>query len=93
MTWVKLVGFIGAGLLTLATVTAATVRIYDAPDSYGWRGLIALAISLVAGLILGGLTVGSLVYRTITGTVRCQVDVSADSRTLSSLSESTGESR
>jgi hypothetical protein len=93
MTWTKLIGFIGSGLLTLAIVTAATLRIYEAPVGYGWRGLIALAITLVAGLILGGLTLGSLVYRTVTGTVRRQVDVSADSRTFSSLSESTGESR
>jgi uncharacterized protein (DUF2235 family) len=90
MTWVKLAGFIAEGALTLAIVTAATLRIYDAPVGYGWRGLIALAISIVAGLVLGGLTVGSLLYRAITGTARRHVKVSADSRPLSSLSESTG---
>jgi hypothetical protein len=89
MTWVKLIGFFGAGALTLAIVTAATARIYEAPTGYGWRGLVALAISLVAGLILGGLTVGSIVYRKITGSARKHVHVSADSRGVS-LSESTG---
>jgi uncharacterized protein (DUF2235 family) len=93
MTWMKLGGFIAEALLTLSIVTVATVRIYDAPIGYGWRGLVALAISIVAGLILGGLTVGSIVYRAITGTARRQAEVSADSRTLSSLHESTGESR
>jgi uncharacterized protein (DUF2235 family) len=92
MTWVKLGGFIAEALLTLAIVTLATVRILEAPVGYGWRGFIALAISLVAGLILGGLTVGSIVYRTITGAARRHEHVSADSRTFS-LSESTGESR
>ena len=92
MTAVKLSAFIAEGALTLVIVTAATVRIYGAPDAYGWRGVIALGISLVAGLILGGLTVGSLLYRTVTGTARHQAEVSEDSRTLS-LSESTGESR
>jgi uncharacterized protein (DUF2235 family) len=92
MTAMKLSGFILEGALTLAIVAAATLRIFEAPVGYGWRGLIALAITIVAGLILGGLTVGSLVYRAITGTARRDADVSADSRTLS-LTESTGESR
>jgi uncharacterized protein (DUF2235 family) len=89
MTWVKLIGFIGEGLLTLAIVTAATIRIYHDPTDFGWRGLVALAISLVAGLILGGLTVGSIVYRKITGTARRQIPISADSRGVP-LTESTG---
>ncbi len=89
MTWVKLIGFIGEGALTLAIVTAATIRIFEAPIGYGWRGLIALAISIVAGLILGGLTVSSIVYRAITGKVRRHVGVSADSRSVP-LTESTG---
>jgi len=89
MTWVKLIGFFGEGALTLAIVTAATVRIYEAPTGYGWRGLIVLAISIVAGLILGGLTVGSIVYRKITGTARKHIHVSADSRSVP-LTESTG---
>jgi hypothetical protein len=92
MTWIKLTGFISEGLLTLAIVTAATLRIYEMPHEYGWRGLVALAISLVAGLILGGLTVGSIVYRAITGTVRREADVSEDSRSFP-LTESTGETR
>jgi uncharacterized protein (DUF2235 family) len=92
MTWVKLAGFIGEGVLTLVIVGAATLRIFEAPVGYGWRGLIALAISLFAGLILGGLTVGWLVYRAITGKAQRQASVSADSRSLS-LSESTGDSR
>ena len=92
MTWVKIIAFVAEAALTLGIATAATVRIYVTPDAYGWRGVIALGISLVAGLILGGLTIGSLLYRAVTGTARSQVEVSADSRTLS-LSESTGESR
>jgi hypothetical protein len=89
MTWVKLIGFLGEGALTLAIVTAATIRIYEAPVGYGWRGLVVLAISIVAGLILGGLTVGSIVYRKITGTARKHVPISADSRSVP-MTESTG---
>jgi uncharacterized protein (DUF2235 family) len=88
MTWVKLTGFIGEALLTLGIVTAATIRIFEDPTIYGWRGLVVLAISIVAGLILGGLTVGSIVYRRITGKVP-RVDVSADSHSVP-LTESTG---
>ena len=88
MTAVKLSAFIAEGALTLWIVGAATLRIYGAPDAYGWRGVVALGISLVAGWIVGGLTVGSLLYRAITGTARRQATVSADSRTLSFSEES-----
>jgi hypothetical protein len=88
MTWVKLFSFIAEGVLTLAIVTAATLRVYEAPFAFGWRAVIVVAISIVAGLILGGLTVGSIVYRAITGTVPRTVEESADSRPLSTLSES-----
>jgi uncharacterized protein (DUF2235 family) len=77
-------------VLTLLIVAAGTLRIYAAPLGYGWRGLIVLAISIVAGLIVGGLAVGSIVYRAITGKARVKEDVSADSTT--ALSESSGES-
>jgi uncharacterized protein (DUF2235 family) len=87
MTWVKLIGFAGEAMLTLGIATAATIRIFEAPTSYGWRGLVALAISLVAGLVLGGLTVGWIVYRRITGKIR-NIDVSADSHSVP-LTEST----
>ena len=87
MTSVKLTGFIGEAVLTLGIVTAATIRIFEDPTIYGWRGLLVLAISIVAGLILGGLTVGSIVYRRITGKV--PRDVSADSHSVP-LTESTG---
>ena len=89
MTWVKLAAFCAEAALTLAVLTAATYRIYDAPDSYGWRGLIALGISLVAGLILGGLTIGSIVYRALTGKARRTAQASADSRTFT-VTESAG---
>jgi len=89
MTWVKLIGFFGEGALTLVIVAAATIKIYQAPVGYGWRGLVVLAISIVAGLILGGLTVGSIVYRKIIGKTRKHVHVSADSRGVP-LTESTG---
>jgi hypothetical protein len=92
MTWVKILAFAAEAALTLAIVTAATVRIYAAPDAYGWRGVVALAVSLIGGLILGGLTIGSLLYRALTGTARSQDEASADSRTFS-FSESTGETR
>jgi uncharacterized protein (DUF2235 family) len=87
MTWVKLIGFIGEAMLTLGIAGAATIRIFEDPTIYGWRGLVVLTISIVAGLILGGLTVGSIVYRRITGKVP-RVDVSADSRSVP-LTEST----
>jgi uncharacterized protein (DUF2235 family) len=92
MTWIKLAAFIAEGVLTLVVVAAATLRIYEAPIGYGWRGLIVLAISIVAGLIFGGLTVGSIAYRTITGTAKRPAEESADSRSVSSLSESSEES-
>jgi hypothetical protein len=50
---------------------------------------VVLAISVVAGLILGGLTVGSIIYRKITGPSRKQTSISADSRGIP-LTESTG---
>jgi hypothetical protein len=90
MTWIKLTAFVAEGALTLAIVTAATGRVFEMPDAYGWRGVIALGISLVGGLIIGGLTIGSLLYRAVTGTIRGQAEVSADSRTVS-LSEGTGD--
>jgi hypothetical protein len=92
MTWIKLVGFFGAAALTAWIITAATYRIYEVPDSYGWRGFIALAIFLVGGLIVGGLTVGCLIYHAVTGKARREAKVSADSRTFT-LTESTGDSR
>jgi hypothetical protein len=92
MTWIKLVGFFGAAALTAWIITAATYRIYQVPDSYGWRGFIALAIFLVGGLIVGGLTVGCLIYHAVTGKARREAKVSADSRTFT-LTESTGDSR
>ena len=90
MTWIKLTAFVAEGALTLAIVTAATSRVFEMPDAYGWRGVIALGISLVGGLIIGGLTIGSLLYRAVTGTIRRQAEVSADSRTVS-FSEGTGD--
>ena len=92
MTWVKLAGFVTEGLLTLAIVASATLRIYNMPIGYGWRGLVALGISVFAGLVFGGLTVGSIVYRAITGPARRDIAVSADSRSLA-LSGSASDSR
>jgi hypothetical protein len=92
MTWVKLAGFLTEGALTLIIVGAATLRIYNAPIGYGWRGLVALAISIFAGLVFGGLTVGSIVYRAIIGPARRDISVSADSRSLA-LSGSASDSR
>jgi uncharacterized protein (DUF2235 family) len=92
MTWVKFASFFAEGLLTLTILGAATLRIFAAPEMYGWRGLIALSISLFAGLVFGGLSLGSLVYRAMTGAARHTVEVTPDSTPMA-LTESTGESR
>jgi hypothetical protein len=63
MTSIKLVAFIGEALLTVVIVIAATLRIHEAPELYGWRGLVALAVSVTTVTIVLVLGVWSLVYR------------------------------
>ena len=46
MTSIKLIAFIGEGALTFVIVIVATLRIHSAPELYGWRGLLALAVSI-----------------------------------------------
>ena len=48
MTLIKLIAFIGEGALTFVVVIVATLRIHSAPELYGWRGLLALAVSIAA---------------------------------------------
>jgi putative effector of murein hydrolase LrgA (UPF0299 family) len=63
MTLIKLIAFIGEGALTFVVVIVATLRIHDAPELYGWRGLLALAVSTAAFAIVTGLGVWSVLYR------------------------------
>jgi len=63
MTLIKLIAFIGEGALTFVVVIAATLRIHSAPELYGWRGLLALAVSIAAFAIVTGLGVWSVLYR------------------------------
>ena len=63
MTLIKLIAFIGEGALTFVIVIVATLRIHSAPELYGWRGLLALAVSITAFAIVAGLGVWSVLYR------------------------------
>jgi hypothetical protein len=91
MTFVKMLGFLAGGALTMIITAAATLRIYAAPEMYGWRGLIALAITTTGGIIVGGLSLWSFLYRFATKAVRSRSGaVSPDSHSIS-LQESAGE--
>ena len=72
MTWIKLVAFGSEAILTVVIVIAATLRIHDAPELYGWRGLVALAVSITAVTIVLGLIVWSILYRLSTKASRDQ---------------------
>jgi hypothetical protein len=63
MTLVKLVAFIGEAVLTFAIVVVATLRIHGSPEVYGWRGLLALAVSTTVFAIVAGLVAWSALYR------------------------------
>lgn len=63
MTSIKLVAFIGEALLTVVIVMTATLRIHDAPELYGWRGLLALAVTTTTVMIVLVLGVWSVLYR------------------------------
>ena len=63
MTWIKLAAFSTGVALTLAIVTAATLRVHNSPELFGWRGLLALAVSLTTFTIVVGLGVWSVLYR------------------------------
>jgi uncharacterized protein (DUF2235 family) len=63
MTWIKVIAFSAEGFLTLAILFAATVRVHDAPELYGWRGLLALTVSITTVTIVVGLAIWSIVYR------------------------------
>jgi uncharacterized protein (DUF2235 family) len=63
MTSIKLVAFIGEALLTVVIVMAATLSIHDAPELYGWRGLVALAVTTTTAMIVLMLGVWSVLYR------------------------------
>ncbi len=66
MTLIKLIAFVAEGLLTFVIVIVATIRIHAAPEMYGWRGLLALAISITTFVIVAGLGVWSAAYRVST---------------------------
>jgi hypothetical protein len=70
MTSTKVVAFSLEGLLTFVIVIAATLRVHDAPQLYGWRGLLALLVSLAAGTIFVGLGIWSVIYRVSTKATR-----------------------
>ena len=72
MTWIKLVAFGAEALLTFVIVIAATLRIHDAPALYGWRGMLALAVSTAAVTLVAGLGVWSILYRLSTKATRDQ---------------------
>ena len=63
MTWIKLAAFSTGVALMLAIVTAATLRVHNSPELFGWRGLLALAVSLTTFTIVVGLGVWSVLYR------------------------------
>jgi hypothetical protein len=63
MTWIKVIAFSGAGLLTLAIAIAGTVRVHEAPELYGWRGLLTLAVSIGSVTIFAVLGIWSIIYR------------------------------
>ena len=63
MTWLKLVAFLTEGVLTFVIVIAATLRIHDAPELYGWRGLVALSASALTVAVVVVLGIWSIVYR------------------------------
>jgi uncharacterized protein (DUF2235 family) len=66
MTLIKLIAFIGEGLLTFVIVIVATLQIHSAPQLYGWRGLLVLAVSIGTLTIVAGLGVWSTLYRVST---------------------------
>ena len=70
MTSTKLVAFSVEGVLTFVIVIAATLQVHDAPELYGWRGLLALMVSLAAGTIFVGLVIWSVIYRVSTKATR-----------------------
>jgi len=63
MTSIKLVAFIGEAALTVIIVVAATLSIHQAPEIYGWRGLLALAVTMTTASIVLVLGVWSALYR------------------------------
>ena len=63
MTSIKLVAFIGEALLTVVIVMAATLGIHEAPELYGWRGLLALAVTTTTVMVVVVLGVWSVLYR------------------------------
>jgi hypothetical protein len=70
MTLVKFVAFCSEAILTFVIVLVATVRIHGAPEVYGWRGLIALFVTLTAVTIVVGLGIWSVFYRLSTKATR-----------------------
>jgi hypothetical protein len=63
MTSVKMVAFTGEALLTIVIVMAATLSVHEAPEMYGWRGLLALAVTATTATIVVVLGAWSVLYR------------------------------
>jgi hypothetical protein len=63
MTCIKLVAFLGEGALTFVIVVAASLRIHNAPELYGWRGLLALTVFATTVMIILVLGIWSFLYR------------------------------
>ena len=63
MTWIKVIAFLAEGALTFVIVIASTLRIHNAPELYGWRGLLALAVSTTTVTIVLALGIWSMLYR------------------------------
>jgi hypothetical protein len=70
MTSIKVAALSVEGVLTFVIVVAATLRVHDSPQLYGWRGLLALMVSLTAGAIVVGLAIWSVLYRLTTKATR-----------------------
>jgi hypothetical protein len=70
MTSIKVVALSVEGALTLVIVIAATLRIHETPQPYGWRGALALIVSLSASTIVVGLGIWSAIYRVTTKATR-----------------------
>ena len=63
MTLIKLIAFIGEGVLTFVIVIVATLQIHSTPAPYGWRGLLAVVVSTSTFALVAGLGVWSVLYR------------------------------
>ena len=83
MTLIKLIAFIGEGALTFVIVIVASLRIHSSPELYGWRGLVAVTVSMVVCAIVVGLGVWSVLCRLSTKARRDHDAVAKESHQVS----------